>query len=71
MFASRQRRAFREKIGDLLQAAMSQEWTIGMCSWEGTALDVRLTASVLRGASGRPLALYWLIRAVDESSAMP
>jgi PAS domain S-box-containing protein len=64
-----QRRAFREKIGDLLQAATSQEWTIGMCSWEGTPLVVRLTASVLRGASGRPLALYWLIRAVDEPRA--
>jgi len=63
-----QRRAFREKIVDLLQAATPQEWVISMCSWEGASLEVRLTASVLRGASGRPLALYWLLRPLGESS---
>jgi PAS domain S-box-containing protein len=61
-----QRRAFREKIADLLQAVAPQEWVLGMSSWEGAALNARLTASVLRGASGRPLALYWLISAADE-----
>jgi PAS domain S-box-containing protein len=64
-----QRRAFREKIGDLLQTATPQEWTIDMCSWEGAPLVLRLTASVLRGASGRPLALYWLLRSVGEPGA--
>jgi PAS domain S-box-containing protein len=65
-----QRRAFREKIAQLLQATAPQEWMISMCSWEGAPLEVRLTASVLRGASGRPLALYWLIRVLGESSAV-
>ncbi len=64
-----QRRAFREKIADLLQTTVPQEWVISMCSWEGASVEARLTASVLRGASGRPLALYWLIRDVDEPSA--
>jgi PAS domain S-box-containing protein len=64
-----QRRAFREKIADLLQAAAPQEWVISMCSWEGAPLEARLTASVLRGASGRPLALYWLIRDLSALSA--
>jgi hypothetical protein len=64
-----QRRAFRDKIARLLQASTPQEWQISMCSWEGTPLEARLTASVLRGASGRPLALYWLIHAVDQPSA--
>ena len=59
-----QRRAFREKIAGLLQTTAPQEWMISMCSWEGAPLEVRLTASVLRGTSGRPQALYWLIRAV-------
>jgi PAS domain S-box-containing protein len=63
-----QRRAFREKIVDLLQAATPQEWAISMCSWEGASLAVRLTASVLRGASGRPLALYWLLRPLGKSN---
>jgi PAS domain S-box-containing protein len=65
-----QRRAFREKIAQLLQAATPQEWVISMCSWEGALLEARLTASVLRGASGRPLALYWLIRNLGEPSAV-
>ena len=64
-----QRRAFREKIAALLQATEPQEWEISMCSWEGAPLEARLTASVLRGASGRPLALYWLIHALGEQRA--
>jgi PAS domain S-box-containing protein len=64
-----QRRAFREKIVDLLQASAPQEWVLDMCSWEGTPLDARLTVSVLRGTGGRPLALYWLMSAVGTSSA--
>ena len=64
-----QRRAFREKIGALLQATVPQEWEISMCSWIGAPLEVRLTASVLRGTSGRPLALYWLIHTGAEPSA--
>jgi PAS domain S-box-containing protein len=66
-----QRRAFREKIVELLQATAPQEWVISMCSWEGTPIAARLTASVLRGASGRPLALYWLIQSLDEQSVAP
>jgi PAS domain S-box-containing protein len=64
-----QRRAFREKIAELLRAAAPQEWVISLCSWEGASLEARLTVSVLRGASGRPLALYWLIHALGEPSA--
>lgn len=64
-----QRRAFRDKIAQLLQASAPQEWTLSMSSWEGRPLDVRLTASVLRGTDGRPLALYWLICALDLPSA--
>ena len=64
-----QRRAFRDKIEQLLQAAAPQEWVLSMCSWEGAPLAVRLTGSVLRGTSGRPLALYWLIQVLDEPSA--
>jgi len=63
-----QRRAFREKIGALLQSAVPQEWEISMCSWEGTLIDARLRASVLRGTSGRPLMLYWLIHIRGEPS---
>ena len=64
-----QRRAFREKIAALVQATLPQEWVISMCSWEGAPIAARLTASVLRGASGRPLALYWLIQRLDEQPA--
>jgi PAS domain S-box-containing protein len=64
-----QRRALREKIIDLLQATAPQEWTISMCSWEGATFHARLTASVLRGTSGRPLALYWLISTLSEPAA--
>jgi PAS domain S-box-containing protein len=61
-----QRRAFREKIAQVLQASAPQEWALRMCSWEGAQLDARLTASVLRGTSGRPLAVYWLICTLDR-----
>jgi PAS domain S-box-containing protein len=64
-----QRRAFREKITDLLQATAPQEYVISMCSWEGTPFEARLTASVLRGTGGRPLALYWLIHALGKTEA--
>jgi PAS domain S-box-containing protein len=64
-----QRRAFRQKIAQVLQATAPQEWVISMCSWEGTPFEARVTASVLRGASGRPLALYWLVCVIDEACA--
>jgi len=66
-----QRRAFREKIAALVQTTMPEEWVISMCSWEGTSIETRLTASALRGASGRPLALYWLIHALGERRKAP
>lgn len=64
-----QRRAFREQITQVLQAAAPQECVLRMCSWEGAPFAARLTVSVLRGPSGQPLALYWLLRALDEPSA--
>jgi PAS domain S-box-containing protein len=64
-----QRRAFRDKIEQLLQATAPQEWVLSMCSWEGAPLELRLTGSVLRGTSGRPLALYWLIHVLGEPRA--
>jgi PAS domain S-box-containing protein len=66
-----QRRTFREKIAELLPETAPQEWKVSMCSWEGAPLEARLTVSVLRGASGRPLALYWLIHALGGSLAAP
>jgi PAS domain S-box-containing protein len=64
-----QRRAFRQKIAQVLEAAAPQEWEMRMSSWEGTPFQARVTASVLRGASGRPLALHWLICVIDEACA--
>jgi len=64
-----QRRAFRDKIAQVLQESAPQEWTLSMCSWEGTPLEVRLKASALRGTGGRPLAVYWLLCALDQPSA--
>jgi PAS domain S-box-containing protein len=66
--AEGQRRAFREKITQMIQATTPQEWVLSMCSWEGALFEARLSASVLYGANGRPLALYWLMRALNESS---
>jgi PAS domain-containing protein len=63
-----QRRAFRQQIAQVLQATAPQEWVISMCSWESTPFQARVTASVLRGLSGRPLLLYWLVCVIDESS---
>jgi PAS domain S-box-containing protein len=60
------RRAFREKITQLLQSSVPLEWVVEMCSWEGAPLEARLTASALRGTGGRPLALYWLISSLDQ-----
>jgi PAS domain S-box-containing protein len=55
------RRGFRQQIADLAQAEGPREWEVRMQSWEGALFDARLMASVLRGASGRPVAIYWLI----------
>jgi PAS domain S-box-containing protein len=62
-----QRRAFRAKIAWVVQATVAQEWVCSMCSWEGAVIEARLTVGVQPGSSGRPLALYWLIRVLDES----
>ena len=64
-----QRRALRAKIAQVLQATAPQEWVSDLCSWEGAPLKVRLTVSVLYGPGGHPLALYWLIRLLDEPDA--
>jgi len=64
-----QRRALRTQIAQILQATMPQEWEMRMCSWAGTPFTARLTVSVLCSPSGKPLALYWLMRALDEQSA--
>lgn len=61
-----QRRAFRSTLNDLLGCDRAHEWVVSMCSWDGTQFQARLTASVSRGTSGRPLALHWLIQALDE-----
>jgi PAS domain S-box-containing protein len=61
-----QRRSFRNTLNELLECARAQEWVVSMCSWEGAQFEARLTASVLRGTGGRPLALHWLIHALDE-----
>jgi PAS domain S-box-containing protein len=64
-----QRRAFRNKITQMLQFTVPHEWVISMCSWEGALFEARLTVGVLRGANSRPHALYWLIHALDDPNA--
>jgi PAS domain S-box-containing protein len=64
-----QRRAFRNRLTALLAADQAQEWVASMRSWEGVPFEARLTAGVVCGASGRPIALHWLIRALDEPAA--
>ncbi|HEX5689650.1 MAG TPA: PAS domain-containing protein [Roseiflexaceae bacterium] len=61
-----QRRALRTKIAQVLDATTPQEWVSDMCSWQGALLKVRLTVNVLHGPGGHPLALYWLMRRLDE-----
>jgi PAS domain S-box-containing protein len=56
-----QRRAFRNSIAQLLETDQPQEWFVTMQSWQGAPFEARLTASVLRGASGKPIAIYWLV----------
>ena len=65
------RRDFRSSLAQLLDSDQAQEWVASMRSWEGVQFEARLTASVMRGADGRPLALYWLIRDIgDQASRM-
>jgi len=61
-----QRRAFRHNIERLAQADESQDWETSLQSWKGELFDANLTVGVLRGASGRHVALYWLIRERSE-----
>ena len=63
-----QRRSFRSTLAELLESDRAQEWIVSMRSWKGVQFEARLTASVMRGAGGRPLALYWLIRAIGEQA---
>ncbi|HEU5102820.1 MAG TPA: PAS domain-containing protein [Roseiflexaceae bacterium] len=64
-----QRRTFRSALNQLLECDRPQEWITSMRSWEGAQFEVRLTASVLRGASGRPLALHWLIHDLSQQAS--
>lgn len=64
-----QRRAFRDIIAELLEADQAPEWQVRMQTWQGAPFEARLTASVLRGSSGQPIALYWLIYAIGEQPA--
>jgi PAS domain-containing protein len=64
-----QRRAFRTRLTELLAAGQPQEWVASMRSWEGVPFEARLTAGLLCGASGRPIAIHWLIRALEEPAA--
>jgi len=64
-----QRRAFRNTVAQLIEADQPQEWVAGMRTWDGAPFEARLTASVLRGASGRPLAIYWLIHNLSQAPA--
>ena len=63
-----QRRAFRNMLAELLETDQPQEWVASMRSWDGALFEVRLTARVLRGASGRPVAIYWLLRDIGAPS---
>jgi PAS domain S-box-containing protein len=62
-----QRRPFRNQIAQLAQADEPLEWEVSMQSWEGRSFTARLTVSTLRGATGRPVALYWLLRDIGAS----
>jgi len=61
-----QRRAFRHTIERLTQADGPQEWEATLQSWKGETFDAGLTVGLLRGASGRPVALYWLVRDISQ-----
>jgi PAS domain S-box-containing protein len=64
-----QRRAFRSTIAALVEADHVHEWVASMRTWEGAPFEARLTARALRGATGRPAAIYWFIHAIDEPCA--
>jgi len=61
-----QRRAFRHNIERLRQADAPQEWQTRLQSWKGDLFEADLTVGVLHGTSGRPVALYWLVRDRSE-----
>jgi PAS domain S-box-containing protein len=64
-----QRRSFRSMLNQLLECDRAQEWVVSMRAWEGAQFEARLTANVLRGTGGRPLALHWLIRDMGEQAS--
>src|SRR5206468_390401 len=57
-----QRRAVRANIAQIPQTAGAQEWELSIQPWQGPVFDASLTVSVLRAGTGRPVALYWLLR---------
>jgi len=59
------RRAFRHNIERLALAEGPQDWDTSLQSWKGELFNADLTVGVFRGASGRPVALYWLVRDVS------
>lgn len=61
-----QRRAFRANVAQLTQADRAQEWELTMQSWKSEPFEAGLTIGVLRGATGRPVALYWLLHDIGE-----
>jgi PAS domain S-box-containing protein len=60
------RRAFRTRLHELYAAEQPQRLRLRVQPSEGAPFDANLTVGVVRGTTGRPLALHWLVRAIDD-----
>jgi PAS domain S-box-containing protein len=66
-----QRRAFRAEVAQLRQADQIQEWKLQLQPWKGPGFHANLFVRVIRGGMGQPVALYWLLHAIDAPASAP
>jgi hypothetical protein len=58
-----QRREFRARMADLANSTCTQEWSLGMQSWEQNTFEAGVIVMAVPGrANSRAIALHWLLR---------
>lgn len=66
-----QRRAFRAEVARLRQAVQVREWELLLQPWKGPGFQAALRVRVIRGGTGQPVALHWLLHQVDPATPGP
>lgn len=68
--AEQERRLFRSKLTRLCQVDGVKNWEVRLHPWNGQSIDAALSVAVVRNWEGKPVALHWLLRDINERKRM-